>query len=353
MKKKLGMSGKKEEEAIQIQEQAEKTYEDAKETLAAAEQELEEAVEAVEEEEKKEEVKENIEEIKEDIRGEPDKTPADCILDDAVGVIDQAEEGGAEEVFEGGGEGGEADDGGEPADVGGDEDIWPRKRLLEKISRAGDLGGVDGFKFRTIVHKFGSYLVFDESPEKQLVDLFAIRNLDVVANGDLFSCARNDAWHAVAGDSNVHVGKELIQTVGGSKLEYIKGENTLIIESDSSRLIDGVSKLLVTGDSDSTIEGNSVAAIDGASSLSVGGDSLHTIEGDAVQEVKKSSTLEVTKEYGVKAKSITIEANTEITLKVGASTLTISASGITIKAPKVDVKGNAMLTLDGGVVMIG
>ncbi len=76
----------------------------------------------------------------------------------------------------------------------------------------------------------------------------------------------------------------------------------------------------------------------------------------------------MTNDYALKAKTISLEGDSTITLKVGGSSLELSASGIVVKAPKieikadaaaevaapkVDVKGDAMLTLDGGMVMIG
>jgi type VI secretion system secreted protein VgrG len=84
----------------------------------------------------------------------------------------------------------------------------------------------------------------------------------------------------------------------------------------------------------------------------------------------------VTQNYYVKANNIVIEAMTNVTIKVGGSYIAIEASGITIgttgtlelqatgplsaksnaqaqvEAPQTSVKGDAMVTIQGGIVQI-
>lgn len=150
-------------------------------------------------------------------------------------------------------------------------------------------------------------------------------------------------------------GNELtFEDKSGQEEILLHGEKDLIVtvNNDSDATIDNDLRLLVCNDAESTVENNCT--------LSVGGDSKRT--------VSKSETVEVKGDESVSAKTITLEGKSKIVLKVGGSSLEMTASGVTIKsakvevkgdaavsvgAPKVDVKGDAMLTLDGGVVMIG
>jgi len=116
----------------------------------------------------------------------------------------------------------------------------------------------------------------------------------------------------------------------------------------------------------------------------VGGSQSLTVKGD-VTEVFKSNHSEVTtNDYYLKADNIVIEGMTNVTLKVGGSSIAIGADGIAIKtsglvkidasatmdlkangpisiassakaelkSPLTTVKGDGVLTLQGGLVKI-
>ncbi|RTZ14511.1 type VI secretion system tip protein VgrG [Vibrio aquaticus] len=80
-----------------------------------------------------------------------------------------------------------------------------------------------------------------------------------------------------------------------------------------------------------------------------------TVKGELSQSVTKkmtiatedSYTLSVTKSLSEKAKSITIEADDSIDLKVGSSTISISSSSISIEASNIDIKASSALNLQG------
>ncbi|MFM2589864.1 type VI secretion system Vgr family protein [Vibrio sp. TBV020] len=80
-----------------------------------------------------------------------------------------------------------------------------------------------------------------------------------------------------------------------------------------------------------------------------------TIKGELAQKVTKKMTistednysLSVTKALSEKAKSITIEADDSIDLKVGSSKISISSSSISIEASNIDIKASSALNLQG------
>lgn len=127
---------------------------------------------------------------------------------------------------------------------------------------------------------------------------------------------------------------------------------TVTIKNDAESTIDNDCRFTIGNDAATLVENNSEVTINGESKRSIGG----------------SETVEVTKDAVLRAKTVTIDAQSKITFKVGSSNIEVTASGITIKAakieikadasatmgaPKVDVKADAMLTLDGAMVMIG
>ena len=60
----------------------------------------------------------------------------------------------------------------------------------------------------------------------------------------------------------------------------------------------------------------------------------------------------VTKDYALKAKTITMKADDEIVLKTGSAQIVMKKSGdITIKGKKITVKGSADVVLKGSKVL--
>ncbi|MBN3493155.1 type VI secretion system Vgr family protein [Vibrio neptunius] len=80
-----------------------------------------------------------------------------------------------------------------------------------------------------------------------------------------------------------------------------------------------------------------------------------TVKGELSQSVTKAMTiatednytLNVTKAMSGSAKSITLEADDSIDLKVGSSKISISSSSISIEATNIDVKASSALNLEG------
>jgi type VI secretion system secreted protein VgrG len=132
--------------------------------------------------------------------------------------------------------------------------------------------------------------------------------------------------------------------------------------------------------------------VTGKEAVAIGGSKSLTVTGDVIEVFKGNHSEQVTKDYYLKADNIVIEGMTNVTIKVGQSFIAIEAGGIslgtsgtidltdtgglTIKssaqiqvtdtagltvkssaqiqmdAPMTTVKGDGMLTLKGGMVMI-
>ena len=88
----------------------------------------------------------------------------------------------------------------------------------------------------------------------------------------------------------------------------------------------------------------------------IGRDRNLTVKGDVIEVFKADHSEQTTGDYYLKASNIVIEGTSNITLKVGGSSIAIEAGGITIQTPatmevkgtQVTVKADAQLGLEGG-----
>lgn len=166
---------------------------------------------------------------------------------------------------------------------------------------------------------------FDDKKGQELVFLHAQKDFKIEVENDLNLKVDNCRIVEVKVDDTV--------TIKGKQSYTVKGDQTLVVEEGNRTLT------VKTGDLKGSVD-----------------------TGNYKMSVKSGS-------YDVKADAgaITIEAGQSITLKVGSNTIEISASGITMKgtmvtvkgdaqvsvaSPATEVKGDGMLTLKGGVVMI-
>ena len=180
--------------------------------------------------------------------------------------------------------------------------------------------------------------------------------------------SEKDYVQIVKNNATITIGLEkkdegnLTQTVQNHKTETIKmgdhsftietGSQTIAIKTDKTEHIEGNSKLTVDGDVTTRIGGNSDCDVDGNVTENVGGNVDERIGGSLIQKVTGK---------------IAISSTTEITFKVGPSSIKIDSSGVTIKGPTINIEGTGMaemksplttikatgmLILKGGLTMI-
>jgi type VI secretion system secreted protein VgrG len=171
----------------------------------------------------------------------------------------------------------------------------------------------------------------------------------------------------------------------GSEQIFIHGEKNqdIRIKNDCMEWIGNDRHLVVIKDQIEHVENNRNETVDADHKEKIGKDrhllvmgkeakqvllsqSL-TVAGDVIEVFKGNHSEQTTSDYYLKADNIVIEGMTNVTIKVGQSSIAIDASGINIAAtqiqvqgqasvqvdsPQTTVKGDAMLTLKGGMTMI-
>jgi type VI secretion system secreted protein VgrG len=182
----------------------------------------------------------------------------------------------------------------------------------------------------------------------------------------------------VHGEKNVdiRVKNDRFETIGNNRHLDVKKDMFEHVENNRHEIVDADHKEKIGKDRHLKVVGKEVKAVDGSQSL--------TVKGDVIEVFKANHSEQTTADYYLKADNICIEAMTNITLKVGQTTLAMEAGGLGIKTTgqvkiestgpmeikatsplKVEsaatadiksvsttVKGDAMVTIQGGLVKI-
>ncbi|MBA3697950.1 MAG: type VI secretion system tip protein VgrG [Planctomycetes bacterium] len=165
----------------------------------------------------------------------------------------------------------------------------------------------------------------------------------------------NDS-QSVGADRTVSVGANLNETIGSNEVVMIGVSSTETIGVNKALTI-GVAYEVTVGAAmaetvgasrNETVGVNSSESVGGNKSVHVGGNQDVEVGKDAKESIDGKLTLVVKKDYGAKAKKIMLEAEDELTIKVGKATLVMKKNGdITMNGKKITIKG------DGDVVVKG
>jgi type VI secretion system secreted protein VgrG len=162
-----------------------------------------------------------------------------------------------------------------------------------------------------------------------------------------------------AGNMDLTVHANLTETVktGHHSFTVASGQQTIKIKKDKTETIEGGSTLTVTDDVKSTVKMGNVS---------------ETVEmGNVTQDIKmgnQTTTVDLGNvKVDVKLGKIEMEAMQSIKLTVGGNSVEITQAGVTVKgimvkieatamleakAPMTQIKGDALLTLKGGITLI-
>ncbi len=146
----------------------------------------------------------------------------------------------------------------------------------------------------------------------------------------------------------IHAQKDMHVRVLNDKFETVEHDHHLMVNNDSlthienNRHVEVVndSKEKVGNDFNLAIAGKSATAIDGSMSLKVAGDMIEVFSAD------HSETT--TGQLSIKADTIVLEAGTNITLKVGGSTIAIDSSSINIQTTDFTVAADGKIAMSAG-----
>lgn len=231
----------------------------------------------------------------------------------------------------------------------------------------------------------------DNYNELRFEDLKSSEQIYVQAEKDLDTLVKNNETRQVLNDRTTDITRHDTKTVkkGNDKTTVLKGEQFITITENNRTLEVGKDHKITVKNNESTsvqvdrsiqVGSNQKVEISKDHTVKVDGKQERTIKEDDTTTVSKgNSSLEVKegkidvlakmKDITIKASlgSITLQAMTKIELKVGANSIVIDQTGVKItgmmvtvegkamtevKAPMVQVNGQGMVKIQGGITMI-
>lgn len=178
-------------------------------------------------------------------------------------------------------------------------------------------------------------LRFDDKKGSEQVYLHAEKNLDTVVENDETHDVGNDRSKTIGHDETSSIGNDRTKSVGNNQSESI-GKNKSISVGENH---------------DENIGKNITISIGENHSESIGKNMSITVSKDLTEDVGGKYTEAVTKEYGLKAKEIVMQADDQITFKTGSAKIVMKKNGdITISGKNINVKGSGNVVLKGSKV---
>lgn len=159
-------------------------------------------------------------------------------------------------------------------------------------------------------------LRFDDKDGEEQIFIHAQKNMDVRIENDRYVWIGNDHHEIIVKNSMTEVQNNRSEKVANDHKEEIGNDRNL------------------------KVSGKEAVAIAGSQSI--------TVDGDVHQVYKGNRSEETTSQVSLKCDTIVIEAATNITLKVGGSTIAIDSSGINIKTTKLTIETDADTEIKAG-----
>jgi len=217
---------------------------------------------------------------------------------------------------------------------------------------------------------------FEDKKGSEQVFIHGEKNLDVRIKNDSFENVGNNRHLVVTQDRFEHIQNNRNETVDNDHKEKIGNDRNLNVGGKEAKAVTGSLSLTVTGDVIEVFKGNHSEqvtsnyylkadniVIEGMTNVTIKvAQSYIAIDSTGIS-IGTSGTISLTDSQGLTVQSsaaISLQDSSGLTIESGAAISMSDSSGLTIKsdaqiqadAPQTTVKGDAMLTLKGGMVMI-
>jgi type VI secretion system secreted protein VgrG len=198
-------------------------------------------------------------------------------------------------------------------------------------------------------------LRFEDKKDREEIYTHAQKDYNEVVEHDHSTLVHNDQFNTV--DKNqteiVHVDQAL--TVDNNRTKLVKVNQTSTVLGNDVTTVQGTRTETVVGDETTTLLSNRQVSISSNDALSVGGSKSETVAAAYTQTVLGAHNVAVgaakAEEVGLIYKIATgvdysVDAGMSITLKTGASSITLKQDGtITIEGVKIEVNGQSLIKL--------
>ena len=163
-------------------------------------------------------------------------------------------------------------------------------------------------------------LRFEDLKGSEQIFIHAEKNLDTEVENDETHSVDHDRTKTVKHDENSTIENDRNKTVNNNQTETIKQNKTISVGKDHSETIDK------------------------NMTIYVGADLKETVDGKYLENVSK--------DYALQAKNITLTAQDKITLQTGSAKIVMSSNGdITISGNNINIKGSGNVVIKGSKVL--
>ena len=186
-------------------------------------------------------------------------------------------------------------------------------------------------------------LRFEDKKGEEQIYVHAEKNYDTQVENDQTLTVDHDRTKTVKHDENSTIDNDRNKTVGNNQTESIGKNKTIDVGDDHTETIGKNMSLSVGKNITIDISENHTETIGKNMTIGVSKDLRETVEG--------KYTENVTKEYALKAKTITMTADDQITLKTGSASIVMKSNGdITISGANINVKGSGNVVVKGSKI---
>lgn len=194
-------------------------------------------------------------------------------------------------------------------------------------------------------------LRFDDKKGAEQIYVHAEKNMDTVIENDESANIGNDRTKIIGNNETSEIKNNRDKTVGNNQSESIGKDKSISVGNNHSESIGKNATINVSENYSEdigknvtiSVGGDHVESIDKNMTLSVAKDLTETVDGKHMEKVAK--------DYAVKAKTITLQADDQITLKTGSAQIIMKKNGdITIKGKNINVKGSGNVVIKGSKV---
>ena len=141
-------------------------------------------------------------------------------------------------------------------------------------------------------------------------------------------------------------------TVGANKTETVVINTAETIGAAKELTIGALYQVSVGAAMNETVGASKTEEIGVVKAVVVGSDMSEQVGGNRTVSVGKDYSETVAKNHSLKAKTVLIEADDQITLKTGSATITMKKSGdITIEGNNINVKGSGNITMKASKIL--
>jgi type VI secretion system secreted protein VgrG len=146
----------------------------------------------------------------------------------------------------------------------------------------------------------------------------------------------------------IHAQKNQDIRVLGRRFETVVEDRHLVVEMDKFEEVKQNRNEEVALEHKEKIGKDRHVKVEGKEALEIGDDRSLKVGGNMGQETGKDHSLVVKKKLYIKASEICLEADQNITLKIGPSSIAMNMQGVKIEGTQFEAKAKATGTVDGG-----